>query len=99
MSGFIPNTKSFAILYVSSTIVFFAFSLGPIVYVVIAEIYPLKFRGKAMALATFMNWLSNYLVATTFLSLVQGIGEGQTFILYGIISAIGYFFVLKMVPS
>lgn len=80
-------------------IVFFAISLGPIVYVVIAEIYPLKFRGKAMALATFMNWLSNYLVATTFLSLVHGIGEGQTFILFGVISIIAFFFVLKMVPE
>ncbi len=50
----------------------FAFGLGPIFWLLISEIYPLKVRGAAMSAVTVTNWAMNLLVALTFLSLVSG---------------------------
>jgi sugar porter (SP) family MFS transporter len=50
---------------------FFAISLGPIAWLIMSEIYPLKIRGIAMSLATFSNWLFNFIVAKTFLTLTR----------------------------
>jgi MFS transporter, SP family, galactose:H+ symporter len=47
-------------------IIFFAFSLGPIVWLMISEIYPLRNRAQAMAVSTASNWGANFLVSTTF---------------------------------
>ena len=59
---------------VSSVVVyiaFFAISLGPIAWLIISEIYPLRIRGIAMSIATFSNWLFNFIVAKTFLTLTE----------------------------
>jgi sugar porter (SP) family MFS transporter len=52
-------------------IAFFAISLGPIAWLIISEIYPLRIRGIAMSIATFSNWLFNFIVAKTFLTLTK----------------------------
>jgi len=52
-------------------IAFFAISLGPIAWLIISEIYPLRIRGIAMSIATFSNWLFNFIVAKTFLTLTE----------------------------
>lgn len=54
-------------------ITFFAISLGPIAWLMISEIYPLKIRGIGMSVATFSNWLFNFIVATTFLTLTEAL--------------------------
>jgi MFS family permease len=51
-------------------VAFFAVGLGPVFWLLISEIYPLKVRGSAMSVATMANWGSNLLVALTFLTLV-----------------------------
>jgi MFS transporter, SP family, galactose:H+ symporter len=77
----------------------FAISLGPIFWLMISEIYPLKIRGRAMSVATMMNWASNLLVALTFLSLLNTLGKPLTFWLYALIGVIAWIFVLRMVPE
>jgi SP family galactose:H+ symporter-like MFS transporter len=49
----------------------FAFGLGPIFWLLISEIYPLKIRGAAMSAVTVTNWALNLVVAVTFLTLVE----------------------------
>lgn len=78
---------------------FFAIGLGPVTWVFLAEIYPLELRGRAMSIAMFINWLSNYLISLTFLKLVAIVGIGTTFALYGFISLIAYFFVRSFIPE
>ncbi|MEO6874819.1 MAG: sugar porter family MFS transporter, partial [Opitutaceae bacterium] len=63
----------------------FAFGLGPIFWLLIAEIYPLKIRGAAMSAVTVTNWALNLVVAVTFLTLVAAVGHAVTFWLYGVI--------------
>ncbi len=77
----------------------FAISLGPIFWLLISEIYPLKIRGKAMSLATVANWGSNMIVAFTFLTLIQFLGKSGTFALYGAITIVAWLFAYFMVPE
>lgn len=82
-------------LYVGS----FAISLGPIFWLMIAEIYPLNIRGRAMSTATMANWGTNLIVAITFLSLIQILGASGTFWLYGLIAIGTLLFVYFRVPE
>jgi sugar porter (SP) family MFS transporter len=82
-------------IYVSS----FAVGLGPIFWLVISEIYPLKVRGAAMSTVTVTNWTLNLLVSVTFLSLVAALGRGGTFWLYGAIAVAALVFFYRMVPE
>jgi hypothetical protein len=60
----------------------FAFSLGPVVWTIINEIFPSHIRGKAVAVATGANWFSAWLVAQFFLSLARFVTEAGTFWLF-----------------
>jgi MFS transporter, SP family, galactose:H+ symporter len=77
----------------------FAISLGPVFWLLISEIYPLKIRGRAMSIATVTNWGSNLLVALTFLSLLHSLGRAWTFWLYGVIGIVAWVFVYRLVPE
>ncbi len=83
------------IIYVAA----FALGLGPIFWLIIAEIYPLNVRGLAMSLATVTNWAANFVIAVTFLSLVDLIGESGVFLLYALIALFAWLFVFKLVPE
>lgn len=77
----------------------FAFSLGPIMWLMISEIYPLRVRGLGSSFATAANWGSNMIVALTFLSLVEFFGAHTTFIIYAVISLLSLLFVYYLVPE
>jgi len=80
-------------------IAFFGIGLGPVMWLLISEIYPTKIRGKAMSLATLSVWGSNWVVAGTFLSLLHGAGPAKTFWLYGCISMAAFVFCYIFVPE
>lgn len=77
----------------------FSISLGPIMWLMIAEIFPLKVRGLGASLATCINWGSNWLVAITFLTLIQVLGPSGTFFIYFLISILSIIFVYFWVPE
>jgi SP family galactose:H+ symporter-like MFS transporter len=77
----------------------FAFSLGPVVWTIINEIFPSHIRGKAVAVATGANWFSAWLVAQFFLSLVSLITEAGTFWLFAAFCVATLVFVHRMVPE
>ncbi|MCF8346392.1 MAG: sugar porter family MFS transporter, partial [Bacteroidales bacterium] len=92
---------------------FFAISLGPIAWLLISEVFPVKIRGLGMSIATMVNWLSNFLIANTFLSLgkvTTGVmpnpaGEGMlvnpggAFFIYAILGIAGLLFVKYYIPE
>ncbi len=80
-------------------IAFFSFSLGPIILLLVSEIFPLKFRGLGMSISTMSNFLFNFTVTLSFLPLINKISESYTFYLYGIIAVICIFYVYFMVPE
>jgi MFS family permease len=77
----------------------FAFGLGPIFWLLISEIYPLKVRGAAMSAVTVTNWALNLAVAVTFLTLVGVLGHAGTFWLYGVIAIGAWIFFYLLVPE
>jgi sugar porter (SP) family MFS transporter len=77
----------------------FAFGLGPIFWLLISEIYPLKNRGVAMSVVTVTNWVMNLLVAVTFLTLVGVLGHAGTFWLYGLVAIGAWIFFDRLVPE
>jgi SP family galactose:H+ symporter-like MFS transporter len=77
----------------------FAISLGPIFWLLISEIYPLKVRNSTEGLAATFNWLSNLVVSLTFLSLLHRIGATQTFWLYGLFGIAAWVFSYRLVPE
>ncbi len=77
----------------------FALGLGPVFWLLISEIYPLKVRGLAMSIASEANWGSNLLVALTFLTLVQAIGTPGAFWFYALVGIGAWIFVYLSVPE
>jgi sugar porter (SP) family MFS transporter len=83
------------IVYIAS----FAISLGPVCWLIISEIYPLKIRGLAMSIATVSNWGFNFLVALMFLPMVQKLGTASTFWFFALMSVAGVIFCYLYVPE
>lgn len=81
-SGFQHANPSVALGLIMAYLLFFEISLGPIFWVMIAEIYPLRSRAKAMAAATMVNWTFNFLVSYFFLQMTTDISRAGTFWLY-----------------
>ena len=88
-----------AVITLMAYVASFAISLGPIFWLLIAEIYPLRIRGLASGIAATSNWTSNLLVSLTFLSLVQVLGPGWTFWLYGLMAIAAWIFSYYLVPE
>ena len=96
------RTGALAWLAVVSMMVYvasFAISLGPIFWLLISEIYPLKIRSSAEGLAAAFNWGSNLLVSLTFLTLLQMMGPTRTFWLYGAFAVAAWIFSYYQVPE
>ena len=72
----------------------FGFSLGPVVWVLIAEIFPNRLRSYAVAIATFTLWGANFLVSLSFPFLLSRL-KGYTFIIYGCMCLLCLLFVWK----
>ena len=82
-------------LYVAA----FAISLGPIFWLLNAEIYPMRVRSKAAAAGTMANWTFNFIVALTFLPLIDLLGRSGAFWLYAGICVLTFIFCLRLVPE
>jgi len=64
-------------------IIGFAMSAGPIIWILCSEIYPNSGRGPRRHLQHVTNWFVNAIVGQTFLTLLNTLGNGNTFLLYG----------------
>jgi Sugar (and other) transporter. len=87
------------VLSVAAYVAFFAIGLGPVFWLLIAEIFPLAVRGRGMSLATIANWSFNMLVSITFLDLVKGLGRGPTFLIYAAMTLATIVFTWFLVPE
>jgi MFS transporter, SP family, galactose:H+ symporter len=80
-------------------IVGFAMSAGPIIWVICSEIYPLAGRDLGVTFSTGTNWIANAIVGMTFLTLINGLGPGLTFLGYGALNVLFIIFFLLFVPE
>ena len=87
------------VVCLAAYIVFFAFSLGPIVWLMISEIYPLRNRAQAMAVSTAANWGANFLVSMSFPIMTNQLGSSATFFTYAGLGVLTLLFVIAKVPE
>ena len=88
------STLVFIIIYTAS----FMMSWGPITWVLIAEIFPNKIRGRAVALAVAAQWAANYLISSTYPPMMET-SPTMTYSIYGVMSILSLLFVWKFVPE
>lgn len=77
----------------------FAFSMGPIAWILVAEVFPLQVRVRGVAAATLGSGASNFVVSLTFLSIIQTAGNATTFAIYGLFCILTLLFVRFVVPE
>jgi sugar porter (SP) family MFS transporter len=77
----------------------FAFSMGAIAWILVSEVFPLRVRGRGVAVATLASGISNFVVSLTFLSLIDAVGSAATFAIYGALSIVTLIFIRFVVPE
>lgn len=77
----------------------FSISLGPMVYVVLSEIFPMGVRGRAVSVVSAVNWATNLLISMTFLTTTEKIGVPNVMFLYAAMSFVLLVFVILCVPE
>ncbi len=77
----------------------FAFSMGPIAWILVSEVFPLRVRGRGVAAASLGSGASNFIVSLTFLSLIKAAGNTGTFLIYGVFCIVTLLFVRFVVPE
>jgi capsular polysaccharide biosynthesis protein len=91
-----PKLILFAIIgFVAS----FAVSIGPVMWVMFSELFPLRVRGLAISFAGFINSGISFLVQLVFPWELATLGSSTTFLIYGLFAVIGLAFILKIVPE
>ena len=88
------GTLIFIIIFTAS----FMMSWGPICWVLIAEIFPNKIRGQAVAIAVAAQWAANFLISSTYPPMME-FSSTFTYAFYGIMAVLSALFVWKMVPE
>ncbi|KAM9840066.1 solute carrier family 2, facilitated glucose transporter member 12 isoform 2-T2 [Aulostomus maculatus] len=77
----------------------FSISLGPMVYVVLSEIFPMGVRGRAVSVVSAVNWATNLLISMTFLTITEKLGVPNVIFLYAAMSFVLLVFIILCVPE
>lgn len=89
----------YALLSANAYIAFFAFTWGPIMWVMLGEMFPNQFRGAALAVCGMIHWTSNFTITMTFPIMLANIGLGFSYGIYAAFGVIAYFFVKSFVKE
>jgi SP family arabinose:H+ symporter-like MFS transporter len=87
------------LIFILAFISCFAFSFGPVCWVVVGEIFPNAIRGKAMALATLSLWVGNFLVGQLTPLMLEGLGASWTFWLFALCCSPAIWLTWKLIPE
>lgn len=80
-------------------IAFFSPGMGPVPWTVNSEIYPQAYRGICGGMSATVNWISNLIVAQSFLSIADAMGTGPTFLILAGVAIVAFVFVAVFVPE
>lgn len=94
-----PYMNWLSLFALVSYVVFFAISLGPLPFVMMAEIFPLTIRGAGMGLSSVSNWFFNALVVLLFPVLAATLGVSNTFGIFSLLCFLGLLFTLRYIPE
>jgi len=77
----------------------FAFSLGPVMWVMLSELFPNRYRGLAIGVIGFVNSFASWLVQQVFPWELSNFGNAMSFFIFGAIALVGFFILLKILPE
>ncbi|URW75474.1 sugar porter family MFS transporter [Sphingomonas donggukensis] len=93
------GTGTIALVAANAYVVFFNGSWGPVMWVMLGEMFPNQIRGSALAVAGFAQWIANFAISVSFPALAAGIGLPVTYGFYAAAALVSFFFVRAMVTE
>jgi SP family sugar:H+ symporter-like MFS transporter len=91
-----PNMGMVALIAANLYVIFFNGTWGPVMWVMLGEMFPNQIRGSALAVAGFAQWFANYLIAQTFPIMAAWSLTGS-YLFYAMSAAISFFLVQKLI--
>lgn len=89
----------FTLICIMAFMAFFAACIGPVFWTLVSEIFPNRIRGKALAFASFTQWVFNFLVVLLFPHFLKTAGGAATFLFLAAMAALQWWFTWKNVPE
>lgn len=93
------SNGTYALIAANAYIAFFAASWGPVMWVMLGEMFPNQYRGAALAVAGIAQWGSNFTITMTFPIMLANLGLGFSYGLYALFGFVAYFFVKSFVKE
>jgi sugar porter (SP) family MFS transporter len=87
------------VLLVLANVMFYSFTLAPLLWVVLSEIFPTRIRGAAMSIAALAHWVGNFSLTYSFPTIKENLGWANNFWLYGVICAFGFMVLYVVLPE
>ena len=94
-----PAAGLLALVAANGFTVFFNFSWGPVMWVMLGEMFPNQIRGPALAIGGLAQWLANFLVSVSFPLMAAGLGLAVTYGAYALFAALSLIFVQRLVEE
>ncbi len=88
-----------ALVGANGFVIAFGFSWGPVVWVLLGEMFPNRIRGAALALAAGLMWVANFAISTTFPPMAEHWGLGVSYGIYAAFAAVSLWFVWRHVAE
>ncbi|OON78768.1 sugar porter family MFS transporter [Streptomyces tsukubensis] len=88
-----------ALVGANAFVVFFALSWGPILWIMLAEMFPNRMRAMALAIGTASNWIFNFIVTFSFEPMTRQVGLSWLYGAFAFFALLSFFFVLRKVPE
>ena len=93
------NNGTYALIAANAYIAFFAASWGPVMWVMLGEMFPNQYRGAALAVCGIAQWGSNFTITMTFPIMLTYLGLGVSYGVYALFGLVAYFFVKSFVKE
>lgn len=99
LEGSITINATLVLLGILGFIACFAFSLGPVMWVLLSELFPSKYRGLAIGFIGFVNSFSSWVVQQVFPWELSNLGNSMSFLIFGVIASVGFVVMFKILPE
>jgi SP family sugar:H+ symporter-like MFS transporter len=93
------NMGKVALVAANAYVMFFNFSWGPVMWVMLGEMFPNQIRGSGLAIAGLFQWGANFIITMTFPIMLAGIGLAAAYSIYAFFAALSVLFIAKMVKE
>ena len=94
-----PTLRYLALVSLMAYVAAYSFSFGPVVWLLLSEIFPASIKGRAMAVSTSVNWAANLAISATFLRTIQLLSLGGVFGGYAALTFVSVAFIFFAVPE